>query len=95
MQRKTAKKKDMATTVRTIQVTLPLVDARYLQRLSANMGWNIKTVPSHQVATPKVKMTEEEFRAKVNASSAKAKAGHYVAMLPNETGEQFIKRLCM
>ena len=85
----------MATAVRTIQVTLPLIDARYLQRLSASMGWNIKTIPARKVAKPKVKMTEEEFRAKINASSANAKAGHYVAMLPNETGEQFIKRLCM
>ncbi|MCQ2342173.1 MAG: hypothetical protein MJZ75_01580 [Paludibacteraceae bacterium] len=85
----------MATTERTIQVTLPLIDARYLRRLSANMGWKIATIPTRKAATPKVKMTEEEFRAKVNASSEKAKAGHYITMLPDETGEQFIKRLCM
>ncbi len=84
----------MATT-RTLQITLPLVDARYLQRLSVSMGWNVETVPTRRGIQPKVKMSEEEFRAKVNASSAKAKAGHYVTMLPDETGEQFIKRLCM
>lgn len=96
MQRESFRKgKIMATAVRTVQVTLPLVDARYLQRLSANMGWNIETIPARRVTKPKAKMTEEEFRAKINASSAKAKAGHYVTMLPDETGEQFIKRICM
>ena len=33
----------MDTTLRTLQVTLPLADASFLRRLSGNMGWKVRT----------------------------------------------------
>lgn len=41
-------------------------------------------------------MTEEDFRAKLERSSAEAAAGHYVEKLPDESIDQFVDRLlCM
>ena len=41
-------------------------------------------------------MTEEEFRAKIEHSSAQAAEGRTIRMQENESSEQFINRmLCM
>ena len=86
----------MEPVLRTLQVTLPLADAAFLRRQSRNMGWHVVTVRTKQKAEPKVKMTEEEFRAKLAHSSAQGVAGKTIAMQENETSEQFIDRLlCM
>lgn len=86
----------MAATMRTLQVTLPLADAAFLRRQSRNMGWHIVTLRQKPASEPKVKMTEEEFRAKLAHSSAQAEAGHYIEKRTDETVEQFIDRLlCM
>lgn len=42
---------------------------------------------------PKVKMTKEEFYAKLDRSIASANAGNTIAMRDDETGEEFINRL--
>ena len=39
------------------------------------------------------KMTEEEFRAKIERSSAQAAEGKVITMHSNETPEQFINRM--
>ena len=45
---------------------------------------------------PKVAMTKEEFRAKLEHSSAQAAQGETIRMHENESSEQFINRLlCM
>lgn len=89
------KKKDMEQS-KTIQITLPLSDARFLRRLSGNMGWKIKFLPMKQKEERKVCMTKDEFRSKIEASSAQAESGNVIAMRPDETSEQFIDRLlCM
>ena len=33
----------MEAALRTLQVTLPVADARFLRRLSGNMGWKVST----------------------------------------------------
>ena len=82
--------------MRTLQVTLPLADAAFLRRQSRNMGWHIITIRQKHTPEPKVKMTEDEFRAKLEHSSAQYAAGKTIAMQPEETPEQFIDRLiCM
>ncbi len=83
----------MEAQMRTLQVTLPVVDAAFLRRQSRNMGWHVTTIRPKRAVTPKVKMTEEEFRAKLAYSSAQAEAGHYIEKKPEETVEQFIDRL--
>lgn len=40
-------------------------------------------------------MSEEEFRQKLERSSAAAEAGFYVEKSPQETMEQFLDRVCM
>ena len=83
----------MEATMRTVQVTLPAVDAAFLRRQSRNMGWKITTVRPKRVAEPKVEMTEEEFRAKIAHSSAQGAAGLYVEKRADETMEQFVNRM--
>lgn len=86
----------METATRTLQITLPLADAAFLRRQSRNMGWNVVTIRKKTSGEPKVKMTEEEFRAKLAHSSAQGAAGQTIAMHKNETPQQFIDRLlCM
>lgn len=86
----------MEATMRTVQVTLPIADAAFLRRQSRNMGWQIITVRSPRTQQPKVAMTKEEFRAKLEHSSAQATQGKTIRMHENETSEQFINRLlCM
>ena len=85
----------MEATMRTLQVTLPVADAAFLRRQSRNMGWQIITVRSPRSQQPKVAMTEEEFRAKLEHSSAQAAAGFYVEKRPEETMEQFLDRVCI
>ncbi len=86
----------MEPVTRTLQVTLPLADAAFLRRQSRNMGWHVVTVRSKPQTELKVKMTEEEFRAKLAHSSAQGTTGQTIAMQENETSEQFIDRLlCM
>ncbi len=86
----------METAMRTLQVTLPLADASFLRHQSRRMGWRVTTVRQKPEPEPKVKMTEEEFRAKLAHSSAQFAEGKTVAMRPDETPEQFIDRLlCM
>lgn len=47
-------------------------------------------------AKPKIAMTKEEFRAKLEHSSAQAAEGKTIRMKANESSEQFINRLlCM
>ena len=92
---KSKKKKMMEATMRTVQVTLPVADAAFLRRQSRNMGWQITTIRTPRIQQPKVKMTEEEFRAKLEQSSAQAAAGFYVEKQPNETMAQFLDRVCM
>ena len=84
----------METQLKTVQMTLPRADWTFLKRLSANMGWQARVV-SH-APERKVKMTETEFREKLEQSSAHAAAGQYVAMRADETVDQFVDRmLCM
>ena len=85
----------MEATMRTLQVTLPLVDAAFLRRQSRKMGWVVTTVRPKQVSRPKIEMTEEEFRAKLAHSSAQAAEGFYVEKRPDETMTQFLDRVCM
>ena len=86
----------MEAAMRTLQVTLPASDAVFLRRLSGNMGWQVRTVRQKAKPEPKVKMTEEEFRAKLERSSAQYAEGKTIAMRADETPEQFIDRLlCM
>lgn len=88
--------KAMDATMRTVQVTLPATDAAFLRRQSRNMGWKIITVRPPRTQQPKVKMTEAEFRAKLELSSAQAKQGKTIRMHEDESSEQFINRLlCM
>ena len=44
---------------------------------------------------PKVAMTKEEFRAKLEHSSAQAAQGFYVEKRSDETMAQFLDRVCM
>ena len=82
--------------IRTMQISLPQSDASFLRKLSANMGWTLRTVPAKKVAMPKVEMTEAEYRAKIEKSSEQGASGDVIAMQPDETGAQFINRLlCM
>ena len=83
----------MEATMKTVQITLPVSDAAFLRRQSRNMGWHIVTIRSPRNAEPKVKMTEEGFRAKLAHSSAQAAQGKTIRMNENETSEQFINRL--
>jgi len=84
----------METQLKTVQMTLPRADWTFLKRLSANMGWQARVV-SH-APERKVKMTETEFREKLEQSSAHAAAGQYVEMRADETIDQFVDRmLCM
>lgn len=54
------------------------------------------TVRSPRTQQPKVAMTKEEFRAKLEHSSAQATQGKTIRMHENESSEQFINRLlCM
>lgn len=86
----------MEATMRTVQVTLPVADAAFLRRQSRNMGWQIVTVRPPRTQQPKVAMTQEEFRAKLEHSSAQAAQGQTIRMHENESSEQFINRLlCM
>ena len=86
----------MEATMRTVQVTLPIADAAFLRRQSRNMGWQIVTVRPPRAKKPKVAMTQEEFRAKLEHSSAQAAQGKTIRMHENESSEQFINRLlCM
>ena len=86
----------MEATLRTLQVTLPIADAAFLRRQSRNMGWQIITVRPPRKQQPKVAMTEEKFRAKLEHSSAQAAQGKTFRMQENESSEQFINRLlCM
>lgn len=81
--------------LRTLQVTLPSSDASFLRRQSRMMGWDVVTVRP-KTEKPKVKMTEDEFRAKLAASSAQVAQGKYISMRDDESAEQFIQRmLCM
>ena len=54
----------MDTPMRTLQVTLPVSDAAFLRLQSRKMGWGVTSVRSHR-KSPKVEMTEEEFRDKL------------------------------
>ena len=83
----------METATRTFQVTLPVVDAAFFRRQSHNMGWVLTPIRSKRTAEPKVKMTEEEFRAKLAHSSAQYAEGKTIAMHADESPEQFIDRL--
>jgi len=83
----------MEATMRTLQVTLPLADAAFLRRQSRNMGWHVTTIRPARVIAPKVKMTEEEFRAKLAYSSSQAAEGKVIAMHSDESAEQFINRM--
>ena len=86
----------MATALRTLQVTLPIADAAFLRRQSRNMGWHVTTIRSKAPLEPKVKMTEAEFRAKLECSSHQAAEGKTIRMRDDETAEQFVNRLiCM
>ena len=90
----------METTMTTVQITLPISDARFLKRLSGNMGWMVvrpttkrKTVVSNN---QKINMTQKEFCEKIQNSSAQKAEGKTIAMHINETSEQFLDRLlCM
>ena len=86
----------MEATMRTLQVTLPAADATFLRRQSRNMGWKIVTIRPPRTQEPKVTMTKEEFRTKLEHSSAQAAEGKTIRMHENESSEQFINRLlCM
>ena len=86
----------MATAMRTLQVTLPIADAAFLRRQSRNMGWSVTTIRSKAHLEPKVKMTEAEFREKLERSSHQAAEGKTIRMREDETAEQFVNRLiCM
>ena len=86
----------MEPTMRTLQVTLPVLDAAFLRRQSRNMGWVVTTVRPKRAPRPKTEMTEKEFRSKLEHSSAQAAEGQTIRMQENETSEQFINRLlCM
>ena len=86
----------METAMRTLQVTLPLSNATFLRRQSRYMGWHITTVRPKSVVEPKVKMTEAEFREKLERSSKQALEGKTIRMRDDETAEQFVNRLlCM
>lgn len=43
----------MEATMRTVQVTLPAVDAAFLRRQSRNMGWKITTVRTPRIEQAK------------------------------------------
>lgn len=90
----------METTMTTVQVTLPISDARFLKRLSGNMGWMVVQPKAKRKAavssSSKIKMTQEEFCEKIHNSSAQKAEGKTIAMRTNETSEQFLDRLlCM
>ena len=94
------KRPTMETTMTTVQITLPISDARFLKRLSGNMGWVLARPTAKQklVATnnPKIKMTKEEFCTKVRQSSAQKAEGKTIVMQSHESSEQFLNRLlCM
>lgn len=83
----------MESTMRTLQITLPAGDASFLRRQSRNMGWRVTTVRAPRKLAPKVKMTEDEFRAKLAYSSSQLAEGKVITMRPEETAEQFINRM--
>ena len=79
----------------TFRITLPNADTRFLKRLSENMGWQVARMPAtHTPSMRKVAMTETEFREKIAQARQQYAAGEVVAMLPNETAEDFMQRLC-
>lgn len=83
----------METAMRTLQVTLPITDVAFLRHQSRGMGWQVATIRPKRTVEPKIKMTEEEFRAKIERSSAQAAEGKVITMHSNETPEQFINRM--
>ena len=86
----------METAMRTLQVTLPIADAAFLRLQSRNMGWHVTTVRDKVNVEPKIKMSEAEFRDKLERSSRQASEGKTIRMQENETAEQFVNRLlCM
>lgn len=86
----------MEPVMRTVQITLPVADAAFLRRQSRNMGWHITTVRSKVAVKPKIRMSEAEFRAKLQRSSKQAEEGKTIRMRDDETAEQFVNRLlCM
>ncbi len=78
----------------TFRITLPNADARFLKRLSENMGWQMVRMPAANAqSVHKNEMTEEEFRTKLARSKQQFETGHIVAMQPGETADKFIQRL--
>lgn len=78
----------------TFRITLPNADARFLKRLSANMGWQVVRMPvAYDQSVRKNEMTEDEFRTKLAHSKQQFEMGHIVTMQPDETADNFIQRL--
>ena len=86
----------MEAATRTLQVTLPIADASFLRHQSRRMGWKVTAIRPCRATMPKVQMTMEEFRAKLEHSSAQAAEGKTIRMLAEESSETFVNRLlCM
>lgn len=78
----------------TFRITLPNADARFLKRLSENMGWQVVRMPAAtDQPVRKEEMTETEFRTKLARSKQQFEMRHIVAMQPGETADKFIQRL--
>ena len=86
----------MATSV-SVNINMPRADIAFIRQLSKRMGWEV-TNSNLQPATsqrkkPKIKMTENEFYAKLDHSIATSSEDTMSVMLPSETGQHFLNRM--
>ncbi len=77
----------------SVQLDVTLDDIHTLSYIKTLLK-QMKGVRSVSVkSVPKVKMSKEEFHAKIDASLANTSKETSVSMGQNETGEQFLKRV--
>ena len=90
------KRSIMARSV-SVNINMPQADFAFIRQLGKRMGWEVTNSTlkpaTNQRKEPKIKMTEEEFYAKLDHSIATSSEDTMSVMLPSETGEQFLNRM--
>ena len=82
-----------ATTYETMHIDVALEDISAMDTIKTVLK-HLKGVRSVKVSTePKVKTSEKEFYAKIDHSIATSSPATNISMKPDETGEEFVKRI--
>lgn len=77
----------------SVQLNITMDDIQTLSYIKTLLK-QMKGVRSIRISNvPKAKMTQAEFYAKIDSSLANTKKDTCCVMAPNESGEQFIKRM--